>query len=263
MNACTFTSSDPSVAAVNAAGKIVGKKAGTATITVKTYNGHAAECTVRVWKAPSKVAVSRKTATMAVGMTLQLSSSVSPAGANPAVTWSTSNKKIATVDRNGLVTAKKAGKVKIGVKEKYTINTNDKYFMIRASNVSTSDGSAYLWWFNGTNHGSSVKPTKVQTLTGGDVMLYWDITSSGLDDKCQGQSYAFSQGNTIFGLTSTTGTSVIKYIGFNSAMSMPTNIRELSMNPFEKSGVYSLNGYHLTSTQKGINIVNGEKILVK
>lgn len=147
--------------------------------------------------------------------------------------------------------------------EKYTINTNDKYFMIRASNVSTSDGSAYLWWFNGTNHGSSVKPTKVQTLTGGDVMLYWDITSSGLDDKCQGQSYAFSQGNTIFGLTSTTGTSVIKYIGFNSAMSMPTNIRELSMNPFEKSGVYSLNGYHLTSTQKGINIVNGEKILVK
>ena len=116
MNACTFTSSDPSVAAVNAAGKVVGKKAGTATITVKTYNGHAAECTVRVWKAPSKVAVSRKTATMAVGMTLQLSSSVSPAGANPAVTWATSNKKIATVDRNGLVTAKKAGKVKIGVK---------------------------------------------------------------------------------------------------------------------------------------------------
>lgn len=147
--------------------------------------------------------------------------------------------------------------------EKYTINTNDKYFMIKASNVSTADGASYLWWFNGTNHGTSVKPTKTQTLTDGDVMIYWDITSSGLDDKCQGQSYAFSQGNTIFGLTSTTGTSVIKFIGFNSAMEIPSGIRELSMNPFEKYGVYSLNGYHLSSAQKGINIINGEKILIK
>ena len=147
--------------------------------------------------------------------------------------------------------------------EKYTINTNDKYFMIKASNVSTADGASYLWWFNGTNHGSSVKPTKIQTLTDGDVVIYWDITASGLDDKCNGQSYAFSQGNTIFGLTSTTGTSVIKYIGFNSAMEIPSGIRELSMNPFEKHGVYSLNGYHLSSAQKGINIVNGEKIIIK
>ena len=147
--------------------------------------------------------------------------------------------------------------------EKYTINTNDKYFMIKASNISTADGASYLWWFNGTNHGTSVKPTKTQTLTDGDVVIYWDITSSGLDDKCQGQSYAFSQGNTIFGLTSTTGTSVIKFIGFNSAMEIPSGIRELSMNPFEKYGVYSLNGYHLSSAQKGINIVNGEKILIK
>ena len=147
--------------------------------------------------------------------------------------------------------------------EKYTINTNDKYFMIKASNVSTADGASYLWWFNGTNHGTSVKPTKTQTLTDGDVVIYWDITSSGLDDKCQGQSYAFSQGNTIFGLTSTTGTSVIKFIGFNSAMEIPSGIRELSMNPFEKYGVYSLNGYHLSSAQKGINIINGEKILIK
>ena len=147
--------------------------------------------------------------------------------------------------------------------EKYTINTNDKYFIIKASNVSTADGASYLWWFNGTNHGTSVKPTKTQTLTDGDVMLYWDITASGLDDKCNGQSYAFSQGNTIFGLTSTTGTSVIKYIGFNTSMEIPSGIKELSMNPFVKQGVYRLNGYRLTSAQKGVNIVNGEKVLVK
>ena len=147
--------------------------------------------------------------------------------------------------------------------EKYTINSNDKYFMIKASNVSTADGASYLWWFNGTNHGTSVKPTKTQTLTDGDVVMYWDITASGLDDNCNGQSYTFSQGNTIFGLTSTTGTTVIKYIGFNSAMEIPNDIRELSMNPFKKQGVYSLNGYRLSSAQKGVNIINGEKILVK
>ena len=147
--------------------------------------------------------------------------------------------------------------------EKYTINTNDKYFMIRATNISTNDGASFLWWFNGTNHGSSVKPTRTQTLSDGDVVLYWDITASGLDDKCNGQSYAFSQGNTIFGLTSTTGTSVIKYIGFNSAMEIPSGIKELSMNPFVKQGVYSLNGYRLSNAQKGINIMNGEKVIIK
>ena len=35
------------------------------------------------------------------------------------------------------------------------------------------------------------------------------------------------------------------------------------MNPFVKQGVYSLNGYRLSNAQKGINIMNGEKVIIK
>jgi len=147
--------------------------------------------------------------------------------------------------------------------EKYTINTNDKYFIVSGTNLSKNDGSAYLWWFNGTNHGSSVKPTRIQNTREGDVVMYWDIMSSGLDDKCQGQSYSFSQGNTIFGLTSTSGTSVIKYIGFNSKMEIPTGISTLSASINSDHNIYSLAGSRLGNMQKGINIVGGEKVFVR
>ena len=147
---------------------------------------------------------------------------------------------------------------------KYSISTGDIYFIIRAQNVSTADGSAYLWWFNGTNKGSSVKPTKVTTEANGDVTMYWDITKSGLDDRCTGEMYDFSQGQTIFGLTSTTGTSIIKYIGFNSEMVVPSSIKSITMDKkLTSSAIYDMNGRELTSIQKGINIIGGKKVLVK
>lgn len=145
---------------------------------------------------------------------------------------------------------------------RYTINTADRYFIIRASGVSTADGSAYLWWFNGTNHGTSVKPTKVTTLDGGDVLLAWDIPNSGLSDKCTDPTYEFSQGNTIFGITATNGTAIIKYIGFNSDTSMPTAIKHI-VKTNTTNTIYDLTGHLLATQQKGINIVNGTKVLIK
>ncbi len=147
--------------------------------------------------------------------------------------------------------------------EKYTINTEDKYFFIQASNVNTADGKTYLWWFNGTNHGSSVKPTQREILANGDVVFYWDITQSGLDDKLTGRTYSFSQGNTIFGLTSTTGTTIIKNIGFNSEMTLPNVISSLRADINAPKGIYDINGHKLQAVAKGINIVDGQKVIVK
>lgn len=47
-NTITYTSSKPSIAKVNAKGRVTGRKKGTATITVKTYNGVTAKLTVKV-----------------------------------------------------------------------------------------------------------------------------------------------------------------------------------------------------------------------
>jgi sialate O-acetylesterase len=62
----------------------------------------------------ASVSISPANALVSAGSTVQLSSSVLPADAtNKIVNWSSADLNIATVDENGLVTAKNAGKVRI------------------------------------------------------------------------------------------------------------------------------------------------------
>lgn len=144
----------------------------------------------------------------------------------------------------------------------YTINTADHYFVIRATGISTASGSAYLWWYNGTNHGTSIKPTVAKTLDGGDVLLVWDLTTSGLDDNCTAPTYDFSQGNTIFGLTAPSGTAIIRYIGFNTQPELPTGIKHTVHSSAQSGNIYNLSGWRLQARQKGINIIDGTKVVV-
>ena len=115
-----WTSSDASVATVDGTGKVTAVKAGTATITVKTKDGgKTATCSVTVNPiAVESVTVEPAKAEIVEGNTVQLKATVSPASANQEVEWSTSDSGIATVDANGLVTAKKPGTVYISVRSK-------------------------------------------------------------------------------------------------------------------------------------------------
>ncbi len=105
-NAVVWKSNKETVAQVLPSGIVVGLKKGKATITA-TYDGIAYGCTVTV-KDPS---VNKTKATMRVDDTLRLKMK----GANP-VSWSSSNKKVATVDDGGLVKALMVGTTKITVK---------------------------------------------------------------------------------------------------------------------------------------------------
>lgn len=51
--------------------------------------------------------------TVTEGKTLQLTATVTPATANPSVTWSVDNETFATIDQTGLLTAKAAGTVNV------------------------------------------------------------------------------------------------------------------------------------------------------
>ena len=115
MATVTYTSSSASVATVAANGKLTGKKAGKVTITAKTHNGVTATATVTVVAAPTKVALSAKTATLGVGQTLSLTATVSGTNTAP-LTWTSSNANMAAVDGNGVVSAKAAGSATITVK---------------------------------------------------------------------------------------------------------------------------------------------------
>ena len=116
-----WTSSDKTVAVVNDKGRVTGKKVGTATITVKTTNGHTATCVVTVKKAPTSVALDKTSVTLAVGMKETLTATLTPTNSATYCAWSSSDETVATVTSGGVITAKKAGTATITVK-----TTNDK-----------------------------------------------------------------------------------------------------------------------------------------
>lgn len=107
----TWTSSKTAIAVVSQSGLLTGLKAGKTTITYKTRCGRAATCTVTVKvRKVSSVRVTSNTNTLVSGDTLQLTAMVLPANAtNKAVKWSTSNKKVATVNASGRITGLRVG----------------------------------------------------------------------------------------------------------------------------------------------------------
>ena len=113
---CTWRSSNTSVATVDSNGKVTAKQVGTATITVKTANGKTASCNVTVQAVPTSVSLNKTSLTLDVSKSYTLTKTVSPSNAVTSYTWSSSNTRVATVDGNGKVTAKKAGTATITVK---------------------------------------------------------------------------------------------------------------------------------------------------
>ena len=108
----TCKSSNKKVATVTADGLIETIKAGTAKITVTPKKGSklTLKLTVIDPSAPTSVTIDAGIfAALTVGETLQLGATVSPETAVQEVTWSSSDKKVATVDATGLVTALQRG----------------------------------------------------------------------------------------------------------------------------------------------------------
>ena len=111
-----WTSSNEKVATVNSSGKITAVGGGKATITAKTSNGLTAACTVTVLKSVSSVSLNKTAVSVYTGSSVKLSASVLPSDAsNKKVTWSTSNRNVASVDEAGTVRAVKAGTAVITV----------------------------------------------------------------------------------------------------------------------------------------------------
>ncbi len=112
-SAVKWTSSDPSVATVDAYGIVEGIKAGTATITAEA-GGKSTSCTVTVLAAAVPVESIEIAADleMTVGEQRTLTAVVKPADAtDKSLDWTSGDETIATVDAHGNVTALKAGTV--------------------------------------------------------------------------------------------------------------------------------------------------------
>lgn len=117
-----WSTSSRKVVAVSG-GVLTPKKVGTATVTVKTVRGgKKAKLKVKVidpYKATAVYLDKAGLVYMTAGSTLRLNAAMTTASGAPSTStlkWSTSNKKIATVNQAGLVTAKKKGTATITVK---------------------------------------------------------------------------------------------------------------------------------------------------
>ncbi|MBQ3498335.1 MAG: Ig-like domain-containing protein [Clostridia bacterium] len=111
----TWASTNEAVATVDQNGLITAHKAGTAVIIVETDDGNYSKtCTVTVDNSAQGFELTSHDEYIAVNGKVQLNGRFTPSDAqNKAVTWTTSDSAIASVDENGLVTGKKAGSVVI------------------------------------------------------------------------------------------------------------------------------------------------------
>ena len=111
----SYKTSDRKTVKVSADGTITGVKKGSATITVKTYNGKTCKLKVNVVKAPGSVELSPESLELSVGESSELRWSF-PKGTAAGVSFESSDPAVAQVDREtGVVTGIGAGEAVITV----------------------------------------------------------------------------------------------------------------------------------------------------
>ena len=115
-----WTSSNSSIATVSSTGKIIARKNGTATITVKTVDGNRTDrCIVKVTDkniSVTNVTLNTNKLNLQAGDTYQLTATVYPSNAtNKEVKWTSSNSNVAAVSSTGTIVAKSSGTAVITV----------------------------------------------------------------------------------------------------------------------------------------------------
>lgn len=141
-----WESSNPEVATVSSSGTVTGVSNGKATITCIPADGSdvSVSCNVTVIQMISDIKFKKDAnTTLGIGGTLQLAPEVSPSNVtNGKLFWSSSDPEIASVDDDGVVTANKAGVVRI-----------------TCSSTDGSNKSAYVELFIGSLNAESITHT--------------------------------------------------------------------------------------------------------
>ena len=149
----------------------------------------------------------------------------------------------------------------------YTIAKTQKYLVVRGTNLKTGSGDSYLWWLNGTNKGSQVAPAVARTVTVGSQkqqVIAWDMTTSGLYSNFTDDRPSVCQGQTIFGLTSSTGQTDILDIDFiedvNQYITTTTTVGAVTKTRADGT-FFTLDGIKAANPSKGIFVSTGKVVV--
>ena len=107
-----YSSTDPDIATVNSTGKVTAVSFGTSVITATDIDGNQAHCSVNVLigESPDRVTVNTQSLSLRTGESFTLEAKVYPEDIEDTrVKFFSSDEKIATVDKNGYITAKDPG----------------------------------------------------------------------------------------------------------------------------------------------------------
>ncbi len=135
----TWATDNDTVASVDANGAVTAISAGTATITVTAVDGgYTDTCFVTVVVPVTGVVLNKTSTVVLVGGSETLTASVQPANAtNKAVTWTSANPALITVDDNGKLTG-----VSAGVATNITVKTVDGSFSAICSVRAITEATA-------------------------------------------------------------------------------------------------------------------------
>ena len=164
----SWKSSDESVVKVDKSGKITAVGVGSATVTV-TVDGVSTSISVTVNKAVPVESISISgDNTVKVKKSITLKATINPSDAtDKTLTWSSSDKNIATVDSKGVVTGVKAGKVTItvkasnGVSASYVVTVEDESaYVVTLTAQKQATGEIRQYLVSVSNSGKAVDFTR-------------------------------------------------------------------------------------------------------
>ena len=179
MQGVSWTTSDASVATVDADGHVKAVGGGQAVITAAALDDGEvkATCTVNVIPKPESVTITpSEIRLVAIGDTQQLSATVYPDGAAQDVVWESSDESIVTVDAQGVVTAKALGKTFVNC---YPAANYPTLYSVCRVTVGTNATSLSLSSRNLSLHPGETHTLTVSTRpTDADVKLSWSSSNA-------------------------------------------------------------------------------------
>ena len=234
-NILIWNTSNASVATVDENGAVTAKSTGTAIITATTtdYSNLSISCDVNVIVPVSSISLNQTTATINKGYSLNLTATVLPTNAyNKTLAWTSSNTSVATVDQNGVVTAKALGTAMITATTTDGTNLSascDINVVQPVTSISLSQESAIIIKDNSLILTATILPSNAYNKT-----LAWTSSNTNVATVDQnGKVTAKAVGMSTITATTTDGSnlsaSCVVHV-YNRATSISLSQSSLSMN---------------------------------